>query len=101
MCIKRPTYHDNIFLKYEATYFIYQKKRSYQLKNLPETKLKNALNYIPVNITNGPLTPFAMAITDKTCIVPDDPVESYRNYYRMQKRHLASWTKRPIPEWYY
>lgn len=27
-------------------------------------------------------------------------VESYREYYRKYKRHLAKWTKRDIPHWY-
>lgn len=30
-----------------------------------------------------------------------DIVGSYRNYYRMEKRHLANWKKRKPPEWYF
>lgn len=30
----------------------------------------------------------------------DDVVEAYRNYYRGDKRAMASWTKRFIPEWW-
>lgn len=30
----------------------------------------------------------------------DNAIYDYRNYYMVAKRHLAVWTKRPIPEWY-
>ncbi len=33
--------------------------------------------------------------------IHDDPIRSYRSYYIGEKRHIAKWTKRPIPEWYY
>lgn len=36
------------------------------------------------------LTPFALAMPDE--FKSDDPVESYRNYYRTAKAHFASWT---------
>jgi hypothetical protein len=29
-----------------------------------------------------------------------NPVESYRNYYRTGKAHIAKWKHRQIPEWY-
>ena len=35
-------------------------------------------------------TPFALAMPDE--FKSDDPVESYRNYYRKAKAHFASWT---------
>jgi hypothetical protein len=35
-----------------------------------------------------------------TCKVPGNAVEAYRNYYRLEKRHLATWKKRTIPLWY-
>jgi hypothetical protein len=30
----------------------------------------------------------------------EDSVEAYREYYRQEKRHLASWKKRIVPFWY-
>ena len=30
----------------------------------------------------------------------DDIVESYRNYYRGDKAHIAKWTNREVPEWW-
>jgi hypothetical protein len=32
--------------------------------------------------------------------VPDDSLQSYKNYYIHGKKHLASWKKRNIPDWY-
>jgi hypothetical protein len=43
------------------------------------------------------MTPFALAMPDdcKT----DDPVESYRNYYRLHKTHIHNWKRRKKPSW--
>jgi len=62
------------------------------------SKLKELLKNPPRNIPFGPLMPFATAM-DMRYIVPNDPVQSYRNYYRTGKSHLHSWTKRNKPEW--
>jgi hypothetical protein len=32
--------------------------------------------------------------------VTEDAIYDYRRYYMLAKRHIAKWTKRPIPEWY-
>lgn len=42
-------------------------------------------------------TPFALAMPDEYKL--DCPIKSYRNYYREDKSHLFSWTKREKPEW--
>lgn len=39
----------------------------------------------------------ALAIADDCKM--DDPVESYRQYYRKHKVHLHSWTVRGAPDW--
>ena len=44
------------------------------------------------------LTPFALAMPDQ--YKQDDPIESYRAYYRGDKAHMASWKKRSRPEWF-
>ena len=48
-------------------------------------------------------TQFATAIPDD-CIVPGDPVASYRKYYTTHKQHLAWWSgkvnDRTVPTWY-
>lgn len=65
--------------------------------HLCDTKLKNVLAFVPKNIPDIPMTPFALAMPDEC--KEEDPVESYRNYYRTHKQHLLSWSKRPEPEW--
>lgn len=43
------------------------------------------------------MTDFALAMPDK--YKSNDPVESYRNYYRNDKSHLFKWTSRERPSW--
>lgn len=44
-------------------------------------------------------------VTPPYLAMPEDmkihgnPVESYRNYYRLGKKHLHGWTKREVPSW--
>ena len=42
-------------------------------------------------------TEFALAMPDE--FKTSCPVESYRNYYREDKKHLHKWTKRDKPSW--
>jgi hypothetical protein len=49
-------------------------------------------------MSNNGLTPFAKCMPDQYKV--DDPVESYRNYYRGDKAYIAKWTKRSQPEWW-
>lgn len=47
------------------------------------------------------LTPFAIAMKQyPQCIVPDNAVESYRNYYRDVKRNFARWRYCDAPDWF-
>lgn len=41
---------------------------------------------------------FALAMPDK--YKTDDPVESYRAYYRAEKAHIAKWEHGPTPPWW-
>ena len=54
---------------------------------------------IPTNFPEIGLTPFALCMPEKYKIF-GDPVESYRNYYRGEKRAMASWKKRERPDWF-
>jgi hypothetical protein len=47
---------------------------------------------------NDDITPFALAMPDE-CKV-DNAVDSYREYYRTEKRKIAVWKNREIPEWF-
>ncbi len=51
----------------------------------------------PSNFPESGLTPFALAMPDEH--KTDDPVESYRSYYRT-KASFATWKKREMPEWF-
>lgn len=52
----------------------------------------------PLNLRDFDMTPMLCAMDD-IYKVSDDPVENYRNYYRMGKKHLYKWTKRTPPDW--
>jgi len=43
--------------------------------------------------------PFVKCMPDEYKV--ESAVESYRNYYRGAKQHLAKWTKREQPEWWF
>ena len=47
---------------------------------------------------NKTITPFALAMPLHCKL--NDPVESYREYYRTEKKTLANWKNRQMPEWF-
>lgn len=57
--------------------------------------LQTPPKYIPIKDFTEP-TP---AMPDKYK-VPNNSLESYRNYYIGDKQHLAKWTNREIPKWF-
>ena len=54
----------------------------------------------PNNIPNGKFTEPTPAMP-KEYISDDDSIKSYREYYRKGKTHLASWSERSLPDWYF
>jgi hypothetical protein len=45
-------------------------------------------------------TPFALAMPDE-CKIPNNPVESYRKYYKTHKKDISEWKDvRGKPEWW-
>lgn len=72
--------------------FRYEKRHKSQ--DVIEWCLLNAPNLIE----KGDITPFAMAMPDE-CKV-DDVVKSYRTYYMAEKRSIAQWKNREVPEWF-
>jgi hypothetical protein len=58
------------------------------------------VNMQMINFEQDKLTPFATAMPDE-CKEPNDPVKSYHHYYNMRKRHLAKWTRRGKPYFWY
>ena len=53
---------------------------------------------MPTHFEKEGLTPFALAMPDQ--YKTDDPIESYRNYYKGDKSAMASWKKRSKPDWF-
>jgi hypothetical protein len=47
---------------------------------------------------NSDMTSFALAMPDEC--KTNNAIQSYRNYYMMEKRGIATWKNRDIPEWY-
>ena len=45
------------------------------------------------------ITPIALCMPD--IYQTNDPIESYRTFYRKKKRHIAKWKNRTQPEWCY
>lgn len=45
------------------------------------------------------LTEFAVGFVPRH-LYPADPVQAYRLYYMLEKRHLARWTRRDAPAWW-
>ena len=64
-------------------------------------KLSEVLRSPPANIQSVGLTPFAQAMSHfPECIVKDDAVKAYRNYYHVAK-DFAVWKKtREAPYWW-
>ena len=52
----------------------------------------------PKNIRQGDLEPFALAMPEQ--YKQASAVESYRAYYRGEKRNIAVWSRSPQPDWW-
>jgi hypothetical protein len=66
--------------------------------------LEGELMYTPMNIpAHAPFTEPTPAMPDDVKVAGDS-IKSYRNYYIMNKQHLASWSgkinSRKVPEWF-
>ena len=74
--------------------YTYRYGKRHKSQDIIEWCLLNTPN-IP---TIGDITPFALAMPDE-CKV-GTAIDSYRAYYMLEKRNLASWKNRQTPEWY-
>ena len=63
-----------------------------------EVRVMPYLESLPRGIAMGSRTEFVTAMPDEY-VVPDDPVESYRNYYRHGKTHVHGWKTGRVPAW--
>ena len=59
----------------------------------------DVIESLPVpNIPNVSMTRFARAMPDE-CKVGNNVVQSYRKYYRDEKKNILKWSKRNNPSW--
>ena len=73
----------------------------YEKKHVTQVKLENYLDKIPKNIPDAEWTEPTPAMSHyPQCIVPNDSLQSYHNYYIADKIRFAKWKKREIPEWF-
>ena len=90
-------WHYNYFIAMSNEYtYRYEKiHKSYSL-------LKDVLKELPNGIYKGSMTQFPLAMkSNPECMFPDDPVKSYRMYYKAKKNKFnMKWTKRDIPAWF-
>lgn len=65
-----------------------------------DRKLRDILNSLEMEFPTDKFLGFAVAMDQYPhCKVPNDPVQSYRNYYVDQKLRFTAYTKRETPEW--
>lgn len=69
----------------------------YKKNHASESILYYCENVVP-NLPDVGLTEIRLAMPDYCKI--GTAVESYRNYYRKEKAHIASWKNRTKPEWW-
>jgi hypothetical protein len=64
-------------------------------------RLKDILHMPPLKIEMGDFTqPTPAMKAYPQCIVEGDSKASYRHFYWEDKREFATWTARPVPEWW-
>ena len=69
----------------------------YGKEHLTIKKLKRPLDMAPFGIKQGFMTEMPQCMPDDA--KRPDPVDGYRNYYRVHKAPILNYTKRPEPEW--
>jgi hypothetical protein len=71
----------------------------YDKRHKSQDVLDWCINNLPNLPEKGSVTPFALAMPDE-CKV-GTAIDSYRAYYMLEKRELAAWKNRQVPEWYF
>lgn len=66
--------------------------------HMTDKKLRKILKKAPANIPNVAFTEPLQAMPEE--VKSSCSVTAYRNYYNKHKKHLATWTKRQVPEWF-
>ena len=67
-----------------------------------DKKLRKALEKLPDNIPVKRMTPFKLAMKSNPECMFDDPIKSYRAFYKTKEARFSMvWTKRETPDWFY
>ena len=81
---------------------LYALMQEYTYRYDKQHKCYGELSYLlqspPHKLKEWDWTPMPSCMVDEY-IVSNDPIENYRNYYRLGKTNLHKWTKRQPPEW--
>lgn len=79
-----------------------QFKVRYEKDHATDLLLRDLLKERPKNIPVTQMTPFPLAMkSEPQCMNPDDPVQSYRDFYQTkQSRFKMEWKKVPTPGWF-
>jgi hypothetical protein len=79
------------------------KEYTFRYGKIHKCERDGLVNYLlmnrPNNITQGEFTEPTPAMPNEVKIL-NDSIASYRNYYIINKRHLANWKLRETPSWY-
>jgi len=76
----------------------YEYEHRYGREHLTFTKLKDVLNRVPANMSEGDFVRPPPAMPDYCKCT--DVIDSYRTYYINEKARFAKWTNRETPEWF-
>jgi hypothetical protein len=88
---------------YEWLYYLFcalcdEYKLRYSKTHKTDLMLREPLRMIPTGLPWIGRTPPAQAMPEY--VRAENPVRAYRNYYRLEKKHLASWKVRGKPYWW-
>ena len=70
----------------------------YEKKHACDGELSYMLQSPPNNLKKFEMTKMPSAMAEEY-IISENPVDNYRNYYRIGKSTMHSWKKREVPEW--
>ena len=77
----------------------WKKRYGHKVDHLAVQKLGELLKHPPTNSKINKIATDIKPAMPEYCKVHGNPVESYRKYYREEKKHLHKWTNREVPEW--
>tara|TARA_S200002703_G_scaffold160092_1_gene176965 strand:- start:11973 stop:12455 length:483 start_codon:yes stop_codon:yes gene_type:complete len=77
----------------------YEYTHRYGKIHMSDSKLRDALGWLPRNIRTGKFTEPPQCMPDEYK-VEGDSITAYRKYYKGDKAYFAKWSKRDEPKWW-